>query len=391
MRGVAQGAVLGTGEQGGALKSMLRTRDEGTVQRITEALDRNLGPDPVPSVVQRQIRADQQALGPAYNEAFQNARAVDSRPIAEHIDVLLHERQGNPAILQQVRQLLDVPNNPGTLDPYPRTLQNVREHIDLLMGGGDLDNGSRAALTQLRQRITEELHAKVPGIADLDRQFAELARQREALERGSQIFGTGAEAVRPVEVAQAINAPTASAQQFQRLQQGARGELERIVGTNVNDLLKLEKVIGEPQDWNAQKLTMLFGPERSDRMMRVLDANREFRRSYQDIVQGSQTAQRQSAEKALDAPTVSSGRGDTLWGEVKNIFRDASQERANQMASANRERIAQLLATRGPEMEQLASQLLAQGPRRMSREQIINALVNSSVRTGGYPATYFNR
>jgi len=29
MRGVAQGAVLGTGEQGGALKSMLRTRDEG--------------------------------------------------------------------------------------------------------------------------------------------------------------------------------------------------------------------------------------------------------------------------------------------------------------------------------------------------------------------------
>jgi len=73
--------------------------------------------------------------------------------------VLLHERQGNPAILQQVRQLLDVPNNPGTLDPYPRTLQNVREHIDLLMGGGDLDNGSRAALTQLRQRITEELAA----------------------------------------------------------------------------------------------------------------------------------------------------------------------------------------------------------------------------------------
>jgi len=391
MRGVGQGAVLGTGEQGSNLKSMLRTRDEGTVQRITEALDQNLGADPVPSVVQQQIRADQQALGPAYTEAFRNAKAVDSRPIAEHIDVLLHERQGNPDILQQIRKLLDVPNNPGVLDPYPRTLQSVRQQIDLLKSGGTLDNGTKDALTQLRQRITEELHAKVPGIADLDRQFAELARQREALDRGSQIFGTGAEAVRPVEVAQAINAPTASAQQFQRLQQGARGELERIVGTNVNDLLKLEKVIGEPQDWNAQKLTMLFGPERSDRMMRVLDANREFRRSYQDIVQGSQTAQRQAAEKALEAPTVSSSRGDTLWGEVKNIFRDASQERANQMATANRERIAQLLATRGPEMEQLANQLLAQGPRRMSREQIINALVNSSVRTGGYPATYINR
>jgi hypothetical protein len=391
MRGVGQGAVLGTGAAAGDLKSLLRTRDEGTVQRVTEALDRTLGVDPVPSIVQRQIRVDQQALGPAYNEAFRNARAVDSRPIAEHIDVLLHERQGNPAILQQVRQLLDVPNNPGVLDPYPRTLQNVREHIDLLMGGGDLDNGSRAALTQLRQRITEELHAKVPGIVDLDRQFAELARQREALERGGQVFGTGTEAVRPVELAQTINAPTASAQQFQRLQQGARGELERIVGTNVNDLLKLERVIGEPQDWNAQKLTMLFGPERADRMVRVLDANREFRRSYQDIVQGSQTAQRQAARDALEAPRVSVGRGDTMWGDVKNIFRNASQERADRLALENRERIARLLATRGPEMEQLANQLLGQGPRRASREQIIDALVNSSVRTGGYPATYINR
>ena len=313
MRGVGQGAALGAGEQAGNLKSMLRTRDEGTVQRITEALDRNLGADPVPSVVQRQIRADQQALGPAYNEAFREARAVDSRPIAEHIDVLLHERMGNPAILREVRGLLDVPNNPGTLDPYPRTLQSVRERIDLLMGGGELDNGSRAALTQLRQHITEELHAKVPGIVDLDRQFAELARQREALDRGGQIFGAGREAVRPVEVAQTINAPTASAQQFQRLQQGARGELERIVGTNVNDLLKLEKVIGEPQDWNAQKLTMLFGPERSDRMMRVLDANREFRRNFQNIVQGSQTAQRQLPRRHWKRRArLSVGRGDAL-------------------------------------------------------------------------------
>jgi hypothetical protein len=343
----------------------------------------------VPSQVQRSIRADQTALGPAYQEAFRNARAVDSAPIADQIDTLIHERHGNAAILRGVRSQLDVPDNPGVLDPYPRTLQATREYIDGLFNSGELDNGTRSALTQLRQSITEELHAKVPGIQDLDRQFAELARQSQSLERGSEVFDTGKQAVRPVELAQEMIAPTSSQQQVQRLTQGARAELERIVGTNVNDLLKLERVIGQPQDWNAQKLAMLFGPDRADRLVQVLNANRAFRDTYQTVVQGSQTAQRQAAKEALELPPQAPLGSRTVFGTVTSALEQARADRVQRTAQAQRERIAGLLTTRGPEMMDLANQLIAQGPRRASREQIIDALVQAGVGAGGYPATRF--
>jgi hypothetical protein len=399
MRGVAQGAVLGTGEEGAALKGALQARDEGTTARVTGALNQTLGPDPVPSGVQTGIREAQRALRPQYEAVLNNAQAIDTAPIAQHIENGIQLTRGDAQqTLRAVRGMLDVPGNPGVLDPHPRSLQATREAVSGLLDNPALDNNTRRVLTDIRQRLTEELRTKVPGIREVDAQFAELARQSEALERGAEVFDTGKQATRPSELRTEITTgaqpigPTVEGPSAAnvRLRQGARGELERIVGTNVNDLLKLEKVIGEPQDWNAQKLTALFGPERADRLVQVLDANRAFRQTYQDVVQGSQTAQRSAAQKALE-PATATPVADTLWGDVKSVFRDASQERAKRIAAENRDRIAGLLTTRGPEMQQLADQLLQQGPRRASREQVINALVNSGIRVGGYPATYINR
>ena len=81
------------------------------------------------------------------------------------------------------------------------------------------------------------------------------------------------------------------------MSQAARAELDRIVGTNKNDLLKLENVLGQPQDWNAQKLG---GRVRSGQSRPVDGSARPRARvspDHQDVVQGSQTAQRTAAKR----------------------------------------------------------------------------------------------
>ena len=60
-------------------------------------------------------------------------------------------------------------------------------------------------------------------------------------------------------------------------------------------------MLGQPQDWNAQKLAVVFGRDKADRLMSVLERERGFRQTYQDVVQGSQTAQRTAAKESLEA------------------------------------------------------------------------------------------
>jgi hypothetical protein len=84
------------------------------------------------------------------------------------------------------------------------------------------------------------------------------------------------------------------------MREGARAEIDRLVGTNVNDLNTLERKIGTPQDWNSQKLETIFGEGPVANVAKALMDNRKFRQSYQDIVQNSQTAQRLASSAAME-------------------------------------------------------------------------------------------
>jgi hypothetical protein len=134
------------------------------------------------------------------------------------------------------------------------------------MIANEVDPNTIRVLTQTRAAVDDGLARAAPGIKDVDAQFAELSRQSAALQRGSQVLDGGKTAIRPVELADEI-AQGALPQGTQigpsaapvRLRQGARAEVDRLVGTNVNDLNTLERKIGTPQDWNSQKLETVFG------------------------------------------------------------------------------------------------------------------------------------
>mgnify|MGYP000414372023 FL=1 len=144
-----------------------------------------------------------------------------------------------------------------------------------------------------------------------------------------------------------------------RIRQGARAEVDRIVGTSVNDLNALERKIGTPQDWNAQKLATVFGDEPTARVVKSLMDNRQFRQSYQDIVQNSQTAQRTESAQAMRGAAGGNVPHDTtMTGIGLKALNLVSKAISGASNARTKDEIGKVLATEGPEVQRIASQLL---------------------------------
>jgi hypothetical protein len=342
-----------------------------------------------------------QALGPEYERVLAGSRPVDLQSAASWFDNEIPHRVG-PAreALITARRML---NAYGTddLSQSPRVLQEARETIRSQKQVAERagDNKVAGVLGIAEDHLTRELQTKVPGIRELDHAYAELGAQQRGVgtaSPGGQIFAKSQGAViRPTELADAMVEGAQpkgvnigpSAESF-RFGQAARGELDRIVGTNKNDLLALENALGKPQDWNAQKLGIMFGQDRADRLMEVINRERMFRDTYHHVVEGSQTAQRTAAAKELAAgqgaiPIEASATGLALRGiqEGARSFR--------RTASANtRDRVAEWMATQEPQkIQDLVDTLLATKPTRDERQSIVRALVDRGVTRGG--AAYF--
>ncbi|MER9159088.1 hypothetical protein [Mesorhizobium sp. M0778] len=296
------GALAATpGEGQSIVRSAIAARDAAANARIAQGLGRELGPARVPSQIAEEIAANQRALGPAYEEAFQAARAVNAEPIANNLDAMAVRLRGDAQrAVQQVRRMLNVTGT-DVLDPNPQTLFQTRNAIDGMMDGMTDGNAIRA-LTATRQQINRELERAVPGFRQVDARFAELARQNDALLRGQQALDSGRTAPRPAELQTEINngalpqgdmlGPSAVPL---RLRQGTRAEIDRIVGTNANDRVALQRLVKGEGDWNRDRLASLFGQSRADRIIAILDRERTFADTSGIVTRNSETAARAAA------------------------------------------------------------------------------------------------
>ncbi|RVD49402.1 hypothetical protein EN746_21150, partial [Mesorhizobium sp. M8A.F.Ca.ET.023.02.2.1] len=163
------------------------------------------------------------------------------------------------------------------------------------------------ALTTARQAVDDELRASVPGIKEVDAKYAELARQKDAVQRGQSVLSSGREAPRPDELAAEVR-QGALPQGLQvgpsavplRLREGARAEIERIVGTNANDRVALQRLIKGEGDWNRARLSTLFGSDKARSIIDLLDRERLFADTSNIVTRNSETAARVAAREAID-------------------------------------------------------------------------------------------
>jgi hypothetical protein len=397
MLGTAQGSVPGTSGPGkSALVTNLTDRNNTSARTITGEVDRNLGRTAEPSVVDADIAQNMRVRGAEYQPLLQNARAIDTQGIADR----LTEWTGNLAgerlrTVQAVRQALEIPGNPGVLDPHPVRIHAVRSSIKDQIRDPATPPATREQLEHIDELLTRELQAKVPGIRELDSHYAELGTQRRAADSssaGGSIFDTGQQQVmRPYDYQNTITEGVQpkgtnvgpSAETF-RLSQAARAEIDRILGTKGDDLRALELTLGKPHDWNSQKLVQMFGQERADAVQRVIRNERQFRDTYQDVVKGSQTAARLEAAKAQEASSGKLPGDKTIWGRVEQAGQWGLNALREKTADATRDKIASIMATNDPaRLQILAQQLMASEPDKRARAAIVEALVAQGVLSGG--------
>ncbi|MER8653868.1 hypothetical protein [Mesorhizobium sp. M0847] len=305
LRSQAGGLAALPGEGKAIVRGAVDARNAGANQRITSTIDQELGPAPIPSRINAGIDVNQANLSPEYRAAFANASPVNPRPIATYLDRELQTLRGEAQRgLQRVRTML---NRTGTqeLESNPVTLLETRKAIDGMLET-TVETNARNALQTARQAVDDELRASVPGIKEVDSKFAELARQREAVGRGQQVLSSGREAPRPAELAQEVQ-EGALPQGMQigpsavpmRLREGARAEIERIVGTNANDRVALQRLIKGEGDWNRSRLATLFGKDRADRIIGLLDREKHFADTTDIVTRNSLTAARQASQQEL--------------------------------------------------------------------------------------------
>ncbi|PWE57130.1 hypothetical protein DEM27_05670 [Metarhizobium album] len=317
VRGRAEALANMPGEGNSTIRNSLEARRAGANDRIRALVDQNLGRNVVPSQVIEGIEANQQAITPRYAEVFRNARNYDISPVADDLDLSINRLRGDAQ--RRLRQVRGMLNTEGTdqLSSNPRVFFETRQAIDGMLAT-EADPKVIRELAEARQMIDDALDRAVPQLKEVDAQYAELARQKDAIGRGQQVLDSGRTSPRPTELAAEIDAgvqpngllvgPSAVPL---RLSQGARAEIDRILGTNANDVQRLNRLIKTQGDWNRDRLAMLFGPDKADDLFRVLDNELTFSRTRDKIIGNSATAGRQQQIADLGGATD------------RNLIRDA--------------------------------------------------------------------
>lgn len=378
--GVARGAASQPGMRDEIAMPLL-TRDAGKNARLRTDMNQAIGPAPVPSQIEAGIANNQAALAPQYQNVFQGARAVDTAPIAQALEADANNLRG-PAqrAVQQVRQMLDVTGE-GVLDPNPYTLFQTRQAIDGLLAG-EVNPQVLRVLGSARRQVDDTLAAAVPGIKDVDAQFAELARQNTAVGRGQQVLDSGRTAPRPQELAQEVQqgalpqgtqiGPSAAPL---RLRQGARAEMDRIVGTSANDPAAMQKLVRSEGDWNRDRLRTLFGSGADD-VLKSIDRETTFYRTGNRVSSGSDTAMANRFGNFLDdaakpntIPTDSTITGLILRGAQK-AGQKALGANAEEKAARFARDLGRLSVAQGDAREMIIQSLMESARKRQSLDPI---------------------
>ncbi|MDX0911915.1 hypothetical protein GOE02_21590 [Sinorhizobium medicae] len=293
----ALAAMPGRGQE--VMRSALQARHGGANARLAATVDETLGRNVVPSEIERGIEANQQLLSPVYRDAFSQARPYDVTAITHDLDRSIQTLRGDAQrALQRVRGMLNV-NGQDVVSNDPRVVFQTRQAIDGVLAT-EANPKVISALTETRQMLDDALTRAVPRIKEADAAYAELARQREALQRGQSVLDHGRTAPRPSELAAEVQ-KGALPQGMQigpsavslRLSQGARAEVDRILGSNANDIARLNKLVKSDGDWNRARLSQLFGQEKADRLFQVLDNELQFAKTRDVVTRNSETARRQ--------------------------------------------------------------------------------------------------
>lgn len=363
--GVAQGVATRPGEAKSALVQALTQRNQGTNARLAGDVDSALGPAASAIKATQDIRSARGVEHQDLPAVFKNAPDVDVSSVLNNINARLLRAEGpeKKALLSARDMLTQQVQGPGGILLMPKTnaenISNVKVALDKLIKYGDDNLGipagalekANGAAAGVRSDINDALRTQVPGYAGVMDKSSALAKQGEALERGTQLLGNGHEN-HPAIVDQFLQ-KLQTPEQKQALAAGVRAEIDRQVGTKANDLQALKSGLKGEGDWNKENLSKVFGSDNTGKVFGAVDRESHFRDTFNKVAENSQTAQRQAAAGALGSNPMQVPARDTLYGDVKAIAMKPVNALLGQLltkdTAARDGELAKILASSGPE------------------------------------------
>jgi hypothetical protein len=135
---------------------------------------------------------------------------------------------------------------------------------------------------------------------------------RNAFAQGQTLLSSGRAAIRPGQLATDTAGMSPMEQFMQRT--GLRSEIDRHLGTTLNDRVALQRDLMGEGDFNRARMATVFGEEPTQRLANTVGREAQFDRTYNDVVRGSQTAQRTASARDIAPREVSAGSTDVLPG-----------------------------------------------------------------------------
>lgn len=351
-----QAAALATtpGPASRVVNEALTARRLGANERVRTGVADILGDPPTVSGVTAEIDAQRKLINQQYEPVFR-AKALspdpftDITPIYNSVQTRLTQLpngETKSALTGVLRRLTD---DAGNAIRDPQMVMAVRQDLDGLINSAETNNTVKGALRTIRRELDDALGSSVPGLKDIDAQFAEVARQGETFEQGRNVLGTGQNAIDPADLIEQMKG--ASTGQNFRLSQGTRAEINRIIGTKANDRVALQGIIRGDGSWNAQKLRTLFGEEKANRLMSLVDSEATMAATENLATSGSRTQ------------VLKAGQDDFAIRQSPSIMRDALNFQYGNAAARLADNIlgGTLAARREVVNENVAKMLMDQG------------------------------
>jgi hypothetical protein len=351
-----QAAALATtpGPASRVVNEALTARRLGANERVRTGVSDILGDPPTVSGVTAEIDAQRKLINQQYEPVFR-AKALspdpftDITPIYNSVQTRLTQLpngETKSALTGVLRRLTD---DAGNAIRDPQMVMAVRQDLDGIINSAETNNTVKGALRTIRRELDDALGTSVPGLKDIDAQFAEVARQGETFEQGRNVLGTGQNAIDPVDLIEQMKG--ASTGQNVRLSQGTRAEINRIIGTKANDRVALQGIIRGDGSWNAQKLRTLFGEEKANRLMALVDSEATMAATENLATSGSRTQ------------VLKAGQDDFAIRQSPSIMHDALDLRFGNVAARMADNVlgGALAARREVVNENVAKMLMDQG------------------------------
>jgi hypothetical protein len=397
--GKTQGVAINSDDARSVLGTALGGRDAGTNARLASDINSAIGPAQSPLQASQALQAQRSQIHGQLPQIFAAAPPVDTTGVLSQIGQGLNKAVGpEAAVLSRARDYLmrddvDAAGNPIRVPVTDaETLQNAKMALDTLIDRGDPTLGvvpgaiskSQGAIADVRRQLNGALRGQVPGYSDVMDQSSALAKQMEAIESGNSLLGSGQNAVSPADLNAQMQGM--APEQIQGLRTGVRAAIDRTVGTKANDLVALRNAMQGEGGWNEAKLSDIFGAAPTGQIADSIDRNSAFRSTYQNVVQNSQTAQRQAAAAAMKPGAATGGipyinPNMTLTGAVTTPVKALGNALLSQLRPDPTRaygEMARILSAQGPQRDDYLSALLDTMNRRGRNAAAGRAVGNNS-------------